>query len=417
MHRLLVATLSCVFACVTSFVSADDWLEFRGPGGQGHAGNNGVPTKWSTEENVAWKSEIPGKGWSSPVLFRGKLYLTTAVPDGDGDIPGQSLRGVCVDATSGKIEWNVELFRMVSGNRVHPKNSHASASPLCDGERIYMHFGTHGTACLEQDGSIVWTTKELKYAPVHGNGGSPVLFEDLIIVNCDGADRQSIVALDRKDGSIRWQRDRAATPVKGFAFCTPILIKVANETQLVSSGADVVMGLSPLTGEEIWRVQYKGGYSVVPRPVYANGMVFVCTGYDSPTLLAIRVDGAKGDVTESHVAWKVNKRVPLNPSPLVIDGLLYLISDDGVLSCLESDSGNSIWQQRVGGAYSASPTYVDGRIYLQSEQGETTVVAPGREYKELAKSELGERTFASYAIAKGAIFLRSENALWRLQEK
>jgi len=176
-----------------------------------------------------------------------------------------------------------------------------------------------------------------------------------------------------------------------------------------------VVGLVPQTGEEIWKVRYKGGYSVVPRPVAGHGMVFVCTGYDTPTLLAIRLSGAQGDVTESHVAWKLAKRVPLNPSPLLVDDLLYLVSDDGVMSCVEAVSGEPVWQQRIGGAYSSSPTLANGRIYVQSEAGETLVLQPGREFVELARSQVGERTFASYAISAGSIYLRTESRLLRLE--
>lgn len=393
----------------------DDWLEFRGPGGQGHAVSTGLPERWSDTENLSWKQAIPGKGWSSPVLVGGHVYLTTAVPEGEGDVPAQSLRVLCLDEASGRLEWNQELFQQPEGQRVHPKNSHASATPISDGKRLYVHFGTWGTACLERDGTVVWKTTALKYQPVHGNGGSPVLFEDLLIINCDGGDAQFVVALDRRDGSEKWRYNRGLEPVKGFAFCTPLLVEVEGRTQLISSGADGVVGLVPQTGEEIWRFRYKGGYSVVPRPVAGNGLVYVCTGYDSPTLLAIRLAGAKGDVTESHLAWKLTKRVPLNPSPLLVNDLLYLVSDDGVMSCVEAESGESVWQQRIGGAYSSSPTFADGRVYVQSEAGETLVIEPGREFREVARSQVGERTFASYAVAGESIYLRTESNLLRLQ--
>ena len=404
-----------VLALIPALVSADDWLEFRGPGGAGISRAEGLPDRWTDDENVAWKQTIPGKGWSSPVVVKGKIFLTTAVPEGEGDAPAQSLRVVCVDEASGRIEWNQELFQQPEGQRVHPKNSHASATPVCDGKHLYVHFGTWGTACLELDGTVVWKMTGLKYQPVHGNGGSPVLFEDLLIMNCDGADQQFVVALDRKDGQERWRYNRSLEPAKGFAFCTPLLVEVDGKLQLISSGADAVVGLVPQTGEEIWKVRYKGGYSVVPRPVAGHGMVFVCTGYDTPTLLAIRLSGARGDVTESHVAWKLAKRVPLNPSPLLVDELLYLVSDDGVMSCVEAVSGDAVWQQRIGGAYSSSPTLANGRIYVQSEAGETLVLQPGREFVELARSQVGERTFASYAISAGSIYLRTESRLLRLE--
>ncbi|MFN9372627.1 MAG: PQQ-binding-like beta-propeller repeat protein [Planctomycetaceae bacterium] len=415
MSRLCPWCLVLILGILSPSARGEDWLEFRGPGGQGHASAAGLPESWSETENLVWKQAIPGKGWSSPVVVGGQVYLTTAVPEGDEDPPAQSLRVVCLDEASGRLEWSQELFQQPAGQRVHPKNSHASATPISDGKRLYVHFGTWGTACLERDGTVVWKTTALKYQPVHGNGGSPVLFEDLLILNCDGADAQFVVALDRRDGTEKWRYNRSLEPVKGFAFCTPLLVEVEGQTQVISSGADAVVGLVPQTGEEIWRVRYKGGYSVVPRPVAGQGMVFVCTGYDSPTLLAIRLAGARGDVTDSHLAWKLTKRVPLNPSPLLINDLLYLVSDDGVMSCVEAGSGESVWQQRIGGAYSSSPTWADGRIYVQSEAGETLVIEPGREFREVARSQVGERTFASYAVAGGAIYLRTESNLLRLQ--
>lgn len=415
MSRLCPWWLVLILGMLSPTVRGDDWLEFRGPGGQGHALAAGLPERWSETENLAWKQTIPGKGWSSPVVVGGQVYLTTAVPEGEEDPPAQSLRVMCLDEASGRVEWSQELFQQPAGQRVHPKNSHASATPISDVQRLYVHFGTWGTACLERDGTVVWKTTALKYQPVHGNGGSPVLFEDLLIINCDGADAQFVVALDRRDGTEKWRYNRGLEPVKGFAFCTPLLVEVEGRTQVISSGADAVVGLVPQTGEEIWKVRYKGGYSVVPRPVTGQGMVFVCTGYDSPTLLAIRLAGARGDVTDSHLAWKLTKRVPLNPSPLLINDLLYLVSDDGVMSCVEAGSGETVWQQRIGGAYSSSPTWANGRIYVQSEEGETLVIEPGREFHEVARSQVGERTFASYAVAGGAIYLRTESNLLRLQ--
>ena len=415
MSRLCPWCLVLILGILSPSARGEDWLEFRGPGGQGHASAAGLPESWSETENLVWKQAIPGKGWSSPVVVGGQVYLTTAVPEGDEDPPAQSLRVVCLDEASGRLEWSQELFQQPAGQRVHPKNSHASATPISDGKRLYVHFGTWGTACLERDGTVVWKTTALKYQPVHGNGGSPVLFEDLLILNCDGADAQFVVALDRRDGTEKWRYNRSLEPVKGFAFCTPLLVEVEGRTQVISSGADAVVGLVPQTGEEIWKVRYKGGYSVVPRPVTGQGMVFVCTGYDSPTLLAIRLAGARGDVTDSHLAWKLTKRVPLNPSPLLINDLLYLVSDDGVMSCVEAGSGETVWQQRIGGAYSSSPTWANGRIYVQSEEGETLVIEPGREFHEVARSQVGERTFASYAVAGGAIYLRTESNLLRLQ--
>ena len=411
------STFAAILLCWSFSTSAncEDWTEFRGPTGQGHSTVRGLPTHWGDPENVAWKQEIPGKGWSSPIVLGKRLYLTTAVSKEAGDSGPQSLRAVCVDAVSGNILWNVEVFEQPEGVKVHEKNSHASPTPITDGGRLFVHFGTHGTACLRlTDGNIYWRNEELKYAPVHGNGGSPVLVGNELIVSCDGRDEQFVVGLDKIRGTIRWRTPRNLNPVKGFSFGTPLVIRVEGKQQVVSPGSDAVVAYDP-HGREIWKVKYPGGYSVVPRPVFGLNLLFVCTGYDTPTLLAIRPQGASGDVTETHIAWQLKKSVPLSASPLLVDDALYLISDNGVATCLEATSGTQRWQQRIGGSFSASPIYADGKIYLLSEEGEGIVLSPGPEYHELARNPLRERALASYAVGDGALFIRSEKLLRRLQ--
>jgi outer membrane protein assembly factor BamB len=416
-HRSTVAVL-LLCAAFLARAHADDWTEFRGPTGQGISTAARLPTHWTTSANVAWRSEIPGRGWSSPVLLGKRLYLTTAVAvETDAGGP-QSLRALCVDARSGDIIWNVEVFQQPARAPMHGKNSHASATPVTDGKRLFVHFGPHGTACLNlENGKVLWRNEELRYSPVHGNGGSPILFDGLVVVSCDGSDEQFVAALDQKTGKLRWRTPRNANPQKGFSFGTPLVIDVGGKKQIVSAGSDAVMAYDPKYGREIWKVAYPGGYSVVPRPVYGMGLLFVCTGYDSPTLVAIRPDGAKGDVTESHVAWRLKKAVPHNPSPLLLDDALYLISDKGVLTCLEARTGSERWQERIGGEFSASPVYADGKIFLQNETGDGIVLKPGAKYEELARNTLGERSLASYAVGDGALFVRTETHLARLQEK
>jgi len=398
---------------------AEDWTEFRGPTGQELSKATGLPTHWTLENNVAWKQELPGKGWSSPILLGKRLYLTTAVPIGnEGEAGPQSLRTICVDAEKGNLLWNVEVFQQPARAPMHGKNSHASPTPVTDGKRLFVHFGPQGTACLAlADGKILWRNEELKYSPVHGNGGSPVLVDGLVVVSCDGSDQQFVAALDQAKGTIRWRTPRSVKPGRGFSFGTPLVIEVEGKKQIISAGSDAVMAYEPKDGHEIWKVMYTGGYSVVPRPVYGGGLLYVCSGYDSPVLLAIRPKGAAGDVTETHVEWRVKKAVPHNPSPLLVEDALYLISDKGVASCLDARTGVERWQHRIGGDFSASPVYADGKIYLQNETGDGIVLAPGKEYHELAKNPLGERTLASYAVGDGALFIRTERHMARMQTK
>lgn len=410
--------------CLLSLVSgpavlfAENWTEFRGPTGQGHSSVTGLPVKWSGTENVIWKQAIPGKGWSSPIVLDGKLYLTTAVPlDKERGTAGpQSLRVLCLAADTGQADWNTEVFQQAaSGIKIHPKNSHASPTPITDGKRLFVHFGTHGTACLDLQGKVVWTNQELKYAPVHGNGGSPVLVDGLLAFSCDGGDVQFVVALDVETGAIRWKTPREENGVKRFAFCTPLVIEVGGKKQIVSLGANSVSGFAPQDGAEIWKVRYEG-YSVVPRPVFGHGLLFLSTSYDNPTFLAIRPDGV-GDVTETHIEWQLKKGAPHNPSPLLVGDELYLISDNGIATCVDARTGRQHWQQRVGGNYSASPLFADGKIYFQSEDGEGIVIQAGTEFQEIARNPLGERTLASYAVGNGVLFIRSENHLYRVEVK
>jgi outer membrane protein assembly factor BamB len=391
---------------------AEDWPEFRGPTGQGLAQGR-LPLKWGPELNVAWKQPIPGLGWSSPIVCHGRIYLTTAVPgSGAGD---QSLRALCLDAGTGKLLWSTEVFRQdgKTAPRIHGKNSHASPTPLTNGRRLYVHFGHQGTACLDLDGNVVWRNSSLTYQPVHGNGGSPVLVDDALIFSADGGDRQFVAALSRNSGKVLWQTPRKTDAFKKFSFGTPLVITVAGKKQVVSAGSNVVSAYDPATGHEIWRVRHQG-YSVVPRPVFGLGLVFVATGYDSPGLLAIRPDG-QGDVTASHVAWKIRQGAPLSPSPLLVGDDLYLVSDSGVVSCLDARTGKLHWKERIGGQHSASPLLAGDRIYFEDEAGTGTVIRAGRHFELLARNVLGEKTLASYAAADGALFIRTQQHLYRIQ--
>jgi outer membrane protein assembly factor BamB len=244
-----------------------------------------------------------------------------------------------------------------------------------------------------------------------------VLIDGLVVVNCDGSDRQFVAALDQQSGAVRWQSPRNLKPDRGFSFGTPLIITVSGRKQLISAGSDGVQAFDPGDGREKWRVTYPGGYSVVPRPVFGAGLLFVCTGYNAPVLLAIRPEGAAGDVTATHVVWQSNKAVPHNPSPLLVDDSIYLVSDKGVATCLDARTGHEKWHQRLAGNFSASPLYADGKIFVQSEEGDGIVLTPGPTYHELARNPLGERTLASYAVGDGALFIRSERHLARVEAK
>jgi outer membrane protein assembly factor BamB len=415
--KFQLALAALVFGAGAVAVRGDDWPEFRGPTGQGRAAAKDLPVEWGKDKNVAWTTPIPGLGWSSPVVVAGRVYLTTAVPvkgSGKGD---QSLRALCLDAGSGKILWDKEVFHQ-DGRTAPPiqsKNSHASPTPLVHDGKLYVHFGHQGTACLDVTGKVLWRNTELKYKPVHGNGGTPVVTGDKLIFSCDGGDEAYVVALDRNTGKVKWKTPRDVTVPKMFSFSTPLVVAVDGKEQVISPGSGAVMAYDPATGREIWRVSYRG-YSVIPRPVYGHGLIFISTGYEAPSLLALRPDGA-GDVTETHVAWRTRQNAPHTPSPSLVGDELYLVSDNGIASCLEAKTGKVHWSERLGGDFSASPIEANGRVYFQREDGVGIVVKAGMRYEELARNALGEKTYASYAAADGALFIRTEKRLYKFQSR
>ncbi|MFG0294484.1 MAG: PQQ-binding-like beta-propeller repeat protein, partial [Maioricimonas sp. JB045] len=300
--------------------------------------------------------------------------------------------------------------------QIHRKNSHASPTPVVADGFVYVHFGPHGTACLNLAGELQWKNDELSYSPVHGNGGSPALFEDLLVICCDGGDQQYVVGIERETGRIRWKTPRDTDPKKGFSFSTPLIITVDGQAQAICPGSDAVFAYEPRTGKEIWRVRYPDGYSVVPRPVFSQGLVFVCTGYNRPSLLAIDPNG-EGDITETNVKWEVDRGVPHNPSILAVGGEVYFVSDGGVASCVDAATGEVHWTERLGGKFSASPVYAEGKVFFQDEAGTCTVVKAGTEFEVLAENQWadeGARTFASFAVLDGTLFLRSETHLYRI---
>ncbi len=385
-------------------VPAEDWPQFRGPGGEGHAAGRDLPLTWSETENIVWKVPIAGRGWSSPVIAGKQIWMTTALDE------GRSLRAVCVHRETGRPLHDVEVFQKSDPGKINSKNSHASPTPVLDGDRVYVHYGAHGTAGLSTDGRIIWRNTELKYDHRHGPAGSPILWKDLLIFSCDGTDVQFVVALDKKTGKIRWKRDRKGP----MAYATAQVIHAGGREQVISPGGDQVVSYDPGTGKEIWRFRYKG-FSVVPRPVYGHGLVFFSCGFNNAVLYAVRADGA-GDVTDTHMAWKRKRGAPQTPSTLLVGDELYVVSDKGIASCVDARTGKQHWHERLGGGFSASPVFADGRIYFLSEEGVATVIAPGKTFKKLATNRIDGRTFASPAVVGRRIYLRSDTHLYRIEK-
>lgn len=404
MARRGLALVLCSLSLVAAGLRAQDWPQFRGPGGQGVSDARGLPLEWSESKNITWKVPVPGSGWSSPVVGGGRVWLTTYVDK------GASIRALAFDVESGKEVVNVEVFKFRGGDPINPKNSRATPTPVLDGDRVFVHFGAEGTAALDREGKVLWKA-HFPYSSQHGSGASPIVVGDLLIVSGDGPDAAFLIGLDKVTGKTKWKTWKRQPWDQ--AYSTPLLIRVGESDQIVSVGAHHTGAYDPQNGKEIWRVSYPNGFSNVPRPVYGAGLVFITTGFQQPSLLAVRPDG-KGDVTRSHVAWTFSRGVPLTPSPLLVGNELYMVNDAGIAICLDARTGAALWAQRLSGPHSASPVFADGRIYFLSEEGVTTVVAPGGEFRALATNELDGLTYASMAVSAGSFFIRTDKYLYRV---
>lgn len=400
----------CMVSLMTS-LQASDWPEFRGPTGQGISDAVNVPMQWSATQNVAWKVDVPGRGWSSPVLAKGRIYLTTSAGEGSE----VKLRALCFDAKDGRVLWDTEVFQPSgAAMQMHRKNSLASPTPIVSADRLYVHFGHMGTAALDLEGKVIWKQTSLAYSPVHGTGGTPALVDGLLVFSCDGQSDPFVVALDAATGEIRWKTPRQTTARKPFSFSTPLVVKVEGKTQVISPGSGFVGSYDPKDGHELWRVNYGEGYSVIPRPVFAHDLLFVSSSYDKPVMKAIRPAGAKGDATATNVAWEWAKGAPHTPSMVVVGDEVYFVSDGGIATCADARTGKIHWSERLGGNFSASPVVTEGMIYFFNESGTAYVVRANKKYELLETNTLGEATLASPAVMDGVLFVRSEGHLWRI---
>lgn len=422
---------SCLVLCVWAIglpVARGDWPEYRGPWGNGHVsapGDNktiGLPLTWSETENIKWKTPIPERGWSTPVVMDGRIWMTTATPD------GHDFYAICVDAESGRIVHNLKLFHSDNPEPLgNSQNGYASPSPAIEPGRVYVHFGVYGTACLDSaTGKVLWQRQDLPCRHYRGPASSVILFENLVILTMDGADVQYLVALDKQTGKTVWKTDRSvvfndAEGFQGFAkdgdlrkaHSTPLIVNINGQPQMFSPGAKAAYAYDPRSGKELWQVHFIA-WSAAPRPLYSHGFALMITGLGATELWAIK-PGGNGDVTNTHVAWKVRRDVAKTASPIIVDDLLYMVSDDGVVTCIEVPTGNPVWRERIGGNYSASPIYADGRLYFANERGKATVLKPGRSFQILATNTLDDGCMASPAVAGKALIWRTKTHLYRIE--
>jgi outer membrane protein assembly factor BamB len=419
----IVPGLLLIFPCLI-VLAAENWPQFRGPDGTGHSDVRDLPQTWSESSNIVWKTAIHDRGWSSPVIYGNQVWLTTATQD------GRKLYAICVDRDTGRIIRDIKLFDVGQPQYAHPFNTYASPTPVIEPGRVYITFGSPGTACIDTKSfQILWERRDLECNHFRGAGSSPIIFQNLLIMNFDGSDHQFITALDKRTGKTVWRTNRsidfqdlepngkpAADGDFRKAFATPHVAMINGRWELISLGAKAAYGYNPLNGEELWRVEERAQHSASTRPVIGFGMIFFPTGFATGQLFAVRT-GGKGLITDSHVAWKMKRGVSNKPSILLIGEQIYMVSDAGIISCVEAKTGELVWQKRIGGEYSASPVYADGKIWFFSEDGKTTVIRPGKTFEQVAENKLDEGFLASPSIAGKAFYLRTRTHLYRIEKK
>jgi outer membrane protein assembly factor BamB len=419
---LVLATFSLMVVQVQRG-SAENWPRFRGPTGQGLSSEKGLPLHWTSSSNVAWKTAIPGDGWSSPIVWDERVFVTTATEN------GTKCHVLALDARTGQVLWDKRVFEQVP-RRKENKNSYATPTPCADGQRVYAVFGDGSIAALTFDGSLVWTNREVQHYSRHGLGASPLLYDGLLIMSYDGSnpvntpgswpnnsdeerlgwqipwDKAQVVALDTKTGKRVWTGKRGSSRI---AHVSPNLFSEDGRALILSCAGDAIQAFDPKTGARVWTV-YSQGEGVTPSPAFGEGLIFTSSGFEKTTLRTVRTGGS-GDVTQTHIAWEQRKGAPTQPSLLYVKPYLYSITDKGVAYCFKAGSGEMVYEERVGGNFCASPVYSDGRFYVLSEEGVTTVIAAGPEFRILARNPIDEKCQASMAVSQGQIFIRGEKTL------
>jgi outer membrane protein assembly factor BamB len=433
MTHMRVTLLFLLLAAWRPAAQEVNWPEFRGPRGDGTSTATNLPLRWGEQQHVKWRTPIHGRAWSSPVIWDKQVWLTTATED------GHELFVVCLDRETGKVRHDLKVLEVAKPQYCHPFNSYASPTPVIEAGRLYATFGASGTLCLDtHTGKVLWARRDLECNHYRGAGSSPIVYGNLLILDFDGSDHQFVVAFDKTTGRTVWRKDRSIdfqdlgpdgqpemTGDYRKAFATCQVATIDGLVTLLSPGSKAMYAYDPASGAELWRVEDRGSYSSSTRPLMGHGLVFVTGGFGSGQMLAIR-PGKAGEAldvkapgpasTQLQLAWKTKPNVPKKPCLLLLGDLLYAIDDNGVATCWEAVTGKVVWSERLGGHYSASPLAAGGRIYLSSEEGKTTVLATGREFKKLAENQLGDGFMASPAVSGPALFLRSRTQLYRVEE-
>ncbi len=423
MNRIFncLSILIVFFALSSKAQNQENWTHLRGSNLDGHSTSANAPVSWSETSNIFWKTALRGVAWSSPVVFGNQVWVSSATED------GKELFAFCIDFNSGKILKEMTLFKPDSVQHIHPTNSYASSTPCIEDGFVYIHYGTYGTACVDtKTFKVVWTRTDLNCEHMQGAGSSPFIYKNLLILHIEGTDVQYLIALDKLTGKTVWKTDRPREfydniePVSRKAYCTPIVVSVNGKDQLISNGSQLAMAYEPETGREIWRVFY-GDDSTVSMPLFWNGMVYVNSGWMLPKdgtpfyarLLAVDPTGA-GDITKTHVPWEVKVDVPQISTPVIVDSLIYMVHEKGMLTCLNARTGAVVWKEKLKDQFNASALYASGNIYLFSQKAKTYVVKPGLSYQLVAENQLGGMLKATPAIVRDNLIVRTDKFLYRI---
>jgi outer membrane protein assembly factor BamB len=403
-------------------VSQDrNWTSFRGTNMNGIAEGENIPLKWDTPV-IKWKTEIHDKGYSSPVVYNDQIWVTSGKPD------GKELYAVCIDFKTGKTIYDIKVFSPDEVEGRNSVNTYATPTSCVEKGFVYVHYGNLGTACINtSNGSIVWKRTDLKCKNIHGPGSSPVIYKNLIILHFDGSDERYIIALDKSNGKTIWKSDRPAGPyepltaVGKLAYITPIIINVKGRDMLISNGSAICQAFDPNTGQEIWRVVY-GAETTISMPFTEKGVLYWYTGFmvdkdglNYSYLLAVNPDG-KGDITGSNIIWKKLDKPTDNQmlSPLIRDGLIYTVTPLNTMMCIDAENGKEIWSKHVTSNYNASPLYINGNVWFFSIKGEVLVLKAGRKYEVVSQNTMDSGIWATPAILRNSMIMRTQNYLYRI---
>ncbi len=419
-----LAFLLLALAGPTDPAPQDVWPQWRGPTHDSVSPTADLPTRWSPTENVVWKTPLPGRGYSTPAIWKDAIFVSAQ--------DGERLLLLRLDRVSGKIVWQREVGKGTprrtgkpGPNRFHDENNMASPSPVTDGRHVWIHFGNGDLACYDFDGNRTWavslTERFGPYTIWWGHANTPCLFGDLLITACmqdpRGGGKSYVVAHDKRTGKEKWlvQRDTGATSEPADSYTTPLLRRQGDRTELIVFGGNVLDAYDPATGKQLWQCRAFNGNRVIPTPVAAGNTVFAIEGMRGP-LVAVRA-GGQGDVTATHVRWKYTGATPDSASPVATNGLVFLANNVGIAICLDAATGKEVWKQRLGRTFRATPLVAGKRVYFFTKEGKTAVVEAARTFRVIAESDLGEDTMASPAVAGGDLFIRTQGHLYRIGNK